>query len=327
MATYDKNSKIGVLGAGAMGSFFGGLLAENGLDVVLIDVWQEHVDKINKKGLRIVGVGGDRQVRVRASGTPDKEEAVDIVFVQCKAAHTKEAILGAKNMFGKDTVFISFQNGLGNEELVADLMGKKSVLGGLTAQGANIEGPGHIRAHTNLTTWIGEMDGEDSPRVKQLCELFSGHGLPCEASKEIKKQIWCKLLYNLAVSPMSTLTDLSLREVFETPGSRVVANLLVKEGLAVAKAEGVEIPGDEADHILEKVIASRQENKTSMCVDVLKKRQSEVDFINGRVVALAQKHGIDTPVNKAMVFFVKALESKFLGEKQTWEVFTSMEQC
>jgi len=96
-------------------------------------------------------------------------------------------------------------------------------------------------------------------------------------------------LYNLAVSPMSTLTDLSLREVFETPGSRVVADLLVREGFAVAEAEGIVIPHDEAAHILDKVIASRQENKTSMCVDVLKKRQSEVDFINGRVVALAKK--------------------------------------
>merc|ERR1711874_1807 len=170
------------------------------------------------------------------------EEKVDIVFVQCKAAHTKEAILGARNMFGKDTVFISFQNGLGNEELVAELMGKESVLGGLTAQGANIEGPGHIRAHTNLTTWIGEMDGTDSQRVADLCQLFSEHGLPCQASNEIRKQIWCKLLYNLAVSPMSTLTNLSLREVFETPGSRQVSNLLVTEGLSVAEAEGVSIP-------------------------------------------------------------------------------------
>ena len=85
-------------------------------------------------------------------------------------------------------------------------MGKTSVLGGLTAQGANIEGPGHI-----LTTWIGEMDGVNSSRVQQLVKLFSDHGLPCQASLEIKRQIWCKLLYNLAVSPMSTITDLSLR--------------------------------------------------------------------------------------------------------------------
>ena len=85
------------------------------------------------------------------------------------------------------------------------------MLGGLTAQGANIEGPGHIRAHTDLQSWIGEMNGSDSERVKQLCNLFSEHGLPCVPSTEIKKQIWCKLLYNLAVSPMSTLTDLSLR--------------------------------------------------------------------------------------------------------------------
>ena len=132
-------------------------------------------------------------------------------------------------------------------------MGERKVLGGLTAQGANVEAPGHIRAHTALTSWVGEMDGEDSDRVRQLCLLFSQHGLPCEASQEIRKQIWCKLLYNLAVSPMSTLTDLSLREVFETPGSRQVADLLVTEGLAVAAAEGVIIPTEEADHILQKV--------------------------------------------------------------------------
>jgi len=321
MKNYDKTTKIAVLGAGAMGSFFGGLLAEKGLDVVLIDVWQEHVDKINKSGLRIIGEGGDRFVKVRATSKPAEEKPVDVVFVQCKAAHTASAIKGASNMFTEETIFVSFQNGLGNEELVEEMMGKGRVLGGLTAQGANIEGPGHIRAHTNLPTWIGEMDGKASTRVTQLCELFTAHNLPSEESLEIRKQIWCKLLYNLAVSPMSTLTDLSLREVFETPGSRVVGDLLVREGLAVAAAEGVDIPAEEADHILQKVIASRQENKTSMCVDVLKKRQSEVDFINGRVVALAKKHGINTPVNTAMVFFVKALEAKFLGDRQTWEVF------
>ena len=127
------------------------------------------------------------------------------------------------------------------------------MLGGLTAQGANVEGPGHIRAPPDLTTWVGEMEAGKTDRLTQLCSLFSQHGLPCEASLEIRKQIWCKLLYNLAVSPMSTLTDLSLREVFETPGSRQVANLLVTEGLAVAAAEGVNIPAEEADHILQKV--------------------------------------------------------------------------
>ena len=150
-------------------------------------------------------------------------------------------------------MFISFQNGLGNEELIAELVGERKVLGGLTAQGANVEAPGHIRAHTNLTSWLGEMYGQESERVKELSKLFSQHGLPTEPSQEIRKQIWCKLLYNLAVSPMSTLTDLSLREVFQTPGSRQVANLLVTEGLSVAAAEGVNIPAEEADHILQKV--------------------------------------------------------------------------
>jgi len=312
MKTFDEKTKIAVLGAGAMGCFFGGLLAENGLNVVLVDVWKEHVDNINKHGLKISGVGGERFVKVRATSDPSGETCADVVFVQCKAAHTRAAISGASSLYNEDTVFISFQNGLGNEELIGELVGEDQVLGGLTAQGSNVEGPGHIYAHTNLTTWIGEMSGVSSDRVASLCSLFSSHGLPSEPSGEIKKQIWCKLLYNLAVSPMSTLTDMSLRQVFETPGSKDVADLLVLEGLAVARAEGVAIPEEEADHILKKVIASRQENKSSMCVDVLKKRQSEVDFINGRVVALAERHNINTPVNRAMVFFVKALESKFL---------------
>ena len=146
-------------------------MAEAGLDVVLIDVWAEHVENINTRGLRIVGVGGDRHVKVnnsnqvscfinnihlqvRATSDPSQETPVDIVFVQCKAAHTRLAVTQARNMFkqvgrtpgylifmilSQSTVFISFQNGLGNEELIAELMGEDRVLGGLTAQGANVE--------------------------------------------------------------------------------------------------------------------------------------------------------------------------------------------
>ena len=154
-----ENPTLAVVGAGAMGSLFGGLLAEGGLDVTLVDVWQEHVDKINRDGLKIVGYGGDRFVPVKATTQPDALAPVDTVFVQCKAGYTRDAIAGAANLIADHTAVISFQNGLDNEELLAELIGEEKVLGGLTAQGASMDGPGIVRNYADLPSHIGEMRG------------------------------------------------------------------------------------------------------------------------------------------------------------------------
>ena len=120
--------RIAVLGSGAMGSQFGGLLAEGGLQVVLIDIWQDHIDVINRDGLKIVGFGGDRTIPIQATSDPQLIDPVDIVFVQCKATATADAVQGAGNIFGEDTLAISFRNGLGNEEVIAELIGSDRVL-------------------------------------------------------------------------------------------------------------------------------------------------------------------------------------------------------
>ena len=155
------NPKVAVLGAGAMGSLFGSQLAEGGLDVTLIDVWRDHVDAINDGGLRIVGHRGERRVNVAATTDPAACGAADAVLVQCKAASTTTAVRNALDagLFGDDTVAISFQNGLGNEEMIACVLGTERVLGGVTAQGASIEGPGRIRSYADLPSQIGGVGG------------------------------------------------------------------------------------------------------------------------------------------------------------------------
>ncbi len=150
---------VAVLGAGAMGSLFGGLLAEGGLAVTLVDVWQDHVDRINRDGLAIVGYGGDRTVPVSATTDATTVVAADVVLVQTKALHTREAVGAAAALFRDGAVAISFQNGLGNEDVIAEVIGRDKVLGGVTAQGANIEGPGVVRNHGDLPSQIGELDG------------------------------------------------------------------------------------------------------------------------------------------------------------------------
>lgn len=195
--------KLYVLGAGAMGSLFGGLLAEGGMDVTLIDPWAEHVDAIEKNGLKMVGFGGDRFIPINAVSSASALPPADIVLVQCKATHSQKAMTDSIGIVGPDTAVISFQNGLGNEELLAHIVGADKVLGGLTAQGASIEGPGTVRNYAALPSWIGEMAGGQSQRATKLAAVLSKHGLPTSASENIRLDIWRKLMANVGISAPS----------------------------------------------------------------------------------------------------------------------------
>ena len=214
--------KVAVLGAGAMGCLFGGELAEHGLEVTLIDVWQEHVDAISRDGLRVAGHRGDRRIAVSATTDPASCGPVDVVLVHCKAASTVAAVSAARDagLFDGDTVAISFQNGLGNEEVIAGVIGADRVLGGVTAQGASIEGPGCIRSYADLPSQLGEMGGGVSDRAAAIADAFSKHGLETVASADIRSDIWKKLMVNVSVSAMSGITNLTIGEAVAIPELR-----------------------------------------------------------------------------------------------------------
>ena len=126
----NKNLNVAVLGAGAMGCLFGGLLAEKGLKVTLIDVWKEHIDAINKNGLKMDGFGGDRFIKISATNDPKSISPVDVVIVMCKATALEQALINAKNIVGDKTVLMSFQNGIGHEAIMQNIVGVDKVLGG-----------------------------------------------------------------------------------------------------------------------------------------------------------------------------------------------------
>ena len=172
-----KDTKVAVLGAGAMGCLFGGLMAEKGLDVVLIDVWKEHVDAINKNGLKMDGHGGDRFIKIKATTDPSTLKTVDAIIIMCKATALKTALTNSKNIIGDNTMLMSFQNGIGHEAIMQEIAGKDKVLGGTTTQASNIVGPGHIKNHGSLPSWIGEYEGGMSDRVSDLAETFTEHNL------------------------------------------------------------------------------------------------------------------------------------------------------
>ena len=192
---WGKMPKIAVLGAGAMGCLFGGLLAENGLEVTLIDKWEEHIEAINKDGLKLTGVGGDRTLKnVAATSDIASLGPHDVVIVQCKAPATREAVESARHLFHEHTVAVSFQNGLGNEDVIAEVLGSSGkVFGGQTLQGAHVEGPGQVHVHTDLASYIGEWGGGSSDRCGRLARILTEHGVPCHEDPDMKKRIWMKV--------------------------------------------------------------------------------------------------------------------------------------
>ena len=306
---------IAVVGAGAMGCLFGGLLAEGGLDVTLVDVWQEHVDRINQDGLRIVGYGGDRYIPIRATTDPSGMEPVDVLFVQCKAPYTREAVKRVLHLLREDSVAISFQNGLGNEENIGAVIGMNRVLGGVTAQGAAVEGPGAVRNFSDLPTHIGEMAGGLSERSQRIAAALNGAGLQTSASSNIRQAIWKKLLANIAISPTSAIANMTIKQVFAIPELKETAFEALDEAAVVARAEGVDLDLAETHEVIDQIAGPEGsgDNKSSLCVDILNRRPCEVDVISGAVVQLGRQHGIPTPVNKTLVAAVKALESHYVN--------------
>jgi len=303
------------VGAGAMGCLFGGLLAEKGLKVTLIDVWKEHIDAINKNGLKMDGFGGDRFIKISATNDPKSISPVDVVIVMCKATALEQALINAKNIVGDKTVLMSFQNGIGHEAIMQNIVGVDKVLGGTTTQASNILGPGHIKNHASLPSWIGEYEGGLSDRVKDIAETFTAHGLETIATDNVKKRKWMKLFALTAVGPLSAIFDMHHTELYvtnkESKLARELGKQIILETRKVAQADGVEVSEDECLEMFLKIVDSNQTNKSSMAFDIQYKRKSEIDFINGSVSKIGKKHSVPTPLNDMLYKIIKVKEGSF----------------
>ena len=305
-----------VVGAGAMGGLFGGLLAEGGLDVTLVDAWAAHVEAIRRDGVRIVGVGGDRFIPVRATTQAGEVARADVVLFQCKAHANAAAAGSVRHLFDEGAVAISFQNGLGNEAALGAVLGEGAILGGLTAQAGLVEAPGVVRNYGDLATHIGEMAGGLSARSEAIAAAFSRHGLAVTASAEIRREKWKKLLGNVALGAISAVTDLRSVEIMAVPELREIVFRLVDEAAAVAAAEGIVLDIAGSREVLMQLVGTggggTGNSKSSMREDVIRRRRTEIDTIHGAVAALGRRHGVATPVLDSMVALVKGLEAGYL---------------
>jgi 2-dehydropantoate 2-reductase len=306
--------KICFVGAGALGCAIGGTLAKGGSDVTLVDLNQAHVDAINRDGLIMREGGKDRAVKVSAATDYTKVGVVDLVIVLVKSHYTKVAIEAARSIVGPDTVVMSIQNGLGHEDVLAEVVGRDHLLAGKTYVGGVLLAPGHVIAGVEgKLTYIGELDGSISPRVTKVAEEFKRAGLNTIVSPNIVGTIWDKLLINVATGALSSITRLTYGELYKLPEIEACAVAAVAEAMAVAKAQGVvlsiEKPRDAWEMAADGLPA---EFKTSMLQSLERGLTTEVDFINGSVVRAGKTCGIPTPVNETLVACVKGIERQIV---------------
>jgi 2-dehydropantoate 2-reductase len=300
--------RVGVVGCGAVGALFAANLAQlEYVEVWAYDVWQEHVDAINRDGLRLSGAG-EVVGRLRATTDPAELPPCELGILATKSMDTGRAVAAVAHAFASGSV-CSVQNGVGNEEAIAEHV--ERVIRGTTFPAGKILEPGHVQWDVKGDTTIGPFEPRPAPMedVERLAEACTRAGMPTAAVADARGPQWRKLIFNAATNPIGALTGLTHGRVCEDPALRALVTGLVDEGKAVAAAQGIELDADPEELI---DYAARPDvaydHKASMLQDVEAKRETEIDYLNGGVVRFGREHGVATPLNEAVTALINGLE-------------------
>ncbi len=303
-----------ILGAGALGSLLGARLSQAGrVRISLLTTDRQHVLAIRQDGLTVEELDGSmRCYRLPAFDTPDAlEEAPDLVLVSVKTHSIEGAVSSVVDRCHAATLFLTLQNGIGNWERIGRLVGEGSVLVGTTAQGATLLASGRIRHGGNGPTYLGEPDGSLSPRVLAVVEKFRQAGLAAESREGMVQLIWEKLHVNVGINAITALTGIRNGFIASMPVARELCRAAVEEAMRVARAKGFVMPEDMVERVLA-IAQATAVNRSSMGQDVDHRKRTEIDAINGAIVALGEQQHLPTPVNQTLVRLVKVLEANYL---------------
>jgi 2-dehydropantoate 2-reductase len=307
--------KTVILGAGAMGSVMGGLLARGGNEVVLVDVAKEIVHAIEQDGLKIEDKTGQHSiVKLKATKDPSQIGITDLLIVFVKCYHTETAVRQAAPMIGPNTIVLSLQNGWGNADLISKLTGPERLLVGVSYHSAVLLGPGHVLHAGQGPTYLGELDGRASTRVNAITELFGSAGISITASSNVLNEIWSKLALNAVTLPTSASIRITADQLLRTPEMERLMEGLLTEVVAVARAQKISLNFDERWQAIRNLLSKLAPNtKGSMLQDVEHRRQTEIDVINGAIIEAGARFGIPTPYNQSMLCLIKTLEQSFVA--------------
>lgn len=315
--------KICMIGAGSLGSAIGGTLALGGQEVTFIDPYQAHMEAIAANGLRLVTAPNEEGVvaRLNTATTYAGIPAQDLVIVLVKSFATRAAVRQAKEagVIGPNTLVMTIQNGMGNEEALQEELGPENVIGAKTFVSGLLLEPGKVMAAvTGRKTVIGEMDGSVSVRIERLAVELTHSGLDTKVSDNIRGMIWDKLFVNVATGALSGITGLTYGGMYDKyglpyvpPEIKQTALAAIKEAMAVAKACGVKFSSEDPEAVWDSASEGQSEAfKTSILQSLERNILTEIDFINGAVAREGRRVGVPTPVNDTLTACIKGIEAK-----------------
>ena len=296
--------KIAVMGAGAVGCYYGGMLARAGHDVVLV-ARPAHVEAMQRQGLRLDTQTFQEQVRVQASTQPEAVQGAQCVLFCVKSTDTESAGLAMAPHLAEGATVLSLQNGVDNAERLAAVL-QRPVLPAVVYVATAMAGPGHVRHFGR-----GELVIAPSPTSEPLAQTFAAADIPVQVSDNVAGALWAKLVLNCVYNPLSAITGLPYGEIVNSPGLNIPRMMddIVQECLAVARASGIHVPEGTAEAVLP-LAASMPGQISSTAQDLARAKHSEIDHLNGFIVRRGEALGIATPANRLLHILVRLLEKR-----------------
>jgi 2-dehydropantoate 2-reductase len=294
--------KFAVLGAGAVGCYFGGMLARAGHDVVLI-ARQQHVEAIRRDGLRMETRTFDERVRIAASVDAGAAKDADVVLFCVKSTDTEAAGAQLRPLLRPGALLLCLQNGIDNADRLRAVLPEHEVAAAVVYVATEMAGPGHVKHHGR-----GELVIEPSGASEAVAQALVAAGVPTEISGNVRGALWTKLVLNCAYNAVSAIAQLPYGKTVAGVGVKDVMRDVVAECLAVAKAEGVQLPAD-VGVAVDKLAASMPDQYSSTAQDLARGKRTEIDYLNGLIVRRGEALGIATPANRVLWSLVKLLEA------------------
>ena len=301
--------RIAVVGAGAMGSIFGARFAGGGHDVVLVDVARPLVDRINEAGVTVVRGDESTNTRVPATTDPSQIGPVDVVVFFVKCYHTSSATELARPLVGPDTVVASLQNGWGNGDVLAAAFPPEQVVVGVTYNSGLVLEPGRVVHPADQPTLVGAFAGDGGERPARLAQALRESGLDATVVSAVRPEIWKKLILNAATLPTAALTGMNAGALTANERMRDLVSETAREATAVARSLGYDIDAEERVDYIQALLEMAGQARGSMLQDFEAGRRTEIDVINGAVVAAGDEHSVHVPLNRSFVALVKGWET------------------
>jgi 2-dehydropantoate 2-reductase len=295
--------KVAVMGAGAVGCYYGGMLARAGHDVILI-ARPQHVQAIERDGLRMETKTFDERVRLAASTDPSAVQGAKLVLFSVKSNDTESAGAQLRPYLAPDALVLTLQNGVDNADRLRTVLPPHQVSAAVVYVATEMAGPGHVKHHGR-----GELVIEPSSASDALAQALIAAGVPTEISDNVRGALWMKLVINCAYNAVSAIAQRPYGENVQSEGILDVMRDVVDECVAVAQAEGVQLPGD-VNAAVRKIIETMPTQSSSTAQDLARGKATEIDYLNGLVVRRGQALGIPTPANRVLWALVKLLERK-----------------